>query len=73
MSDFSHRWRRAIIPIDTEAWRKTPAVDFSLIGPQIGERFPDVVLPDQTGGLIDVHEARAGRRALILFERSLGW
>jgi peroxiredoxin len=50
-----------------------PELDFSSIGPQTGERFPDVVLPDQRGDVVDLHRARGGRRALILFERSLGW
>lgn len=48
-------------------------MDFDRIGPRVGDPFPDVVLPDQTGTTIDLHEARNGRRALILFERSLGW
>ena len=50
-----------------------PEVDFSEIGPQVGERFPDVVLPDQTGSTVDLHATRGNRKALILFERSLGW
>jgi peroxiredoxin len=50
-----------------------PFVDFSKVGPQIGERFPDVVLPDQHGMMIDLHAARRGRRALVVFYRSASW
>ena len=63
----------AAISGDDQAWRRMPELDFSSIGPQTGERFPDVVLPDQRGDVVDLHRARGGRRALILFERSLGW
>lgn len=50
-----------------------PALDFSRIGPPIGARFPDIRLPDQTGRLVDLHEVRAGRRALVVFYRSARW
>jgi hypothetical protein len=50
-----------------------PAPDFSQIGPPMGERFPDVVLPDQHGGLVDLHAVRGERRALIIFHRSARW
>ena len=36
-----------------------PVIDFSLIGPRIGERLPEIVLPDQRGRLVDIHAARA--------------
>ena len=42
-----------------------PVIDFDGIGPRVGERFPDVVLPDQHGERINLHAARAGRRALL--------
>jgi peroxiredoxin len=42
-------------------------------GPGIGERFPDVRLPDQTGATIDLHKARSGRPALVVFYRSARW
>jgi hypothetical protein len=32
-----------------------------------------VVLPDQHGQRVDLHQARAGWRALIVFHRSAGW
>jgi hypothetical protein len=32
-----------------------------------------VSLPDQHGTTIDLHQARAGRRAVVLFHRSAGW
>lgn len=42
-------------------------------GPEVGQPFPEIRLPDQTGAVVDVHEARAGRPALIVFYRSARW
>lgn len=42
-------------------------------GPGIGEGFPDVRLPDQTGAIVDLHKERGGRRALVVFYRSARW
>lgn len=50
-----------------------PRVDFATIGPDLGERFPDVRLPDQHGKLVDLHAARSGRPALVIFFRSASW
>ncbi|HEX2439349.1 MAG TPA: hypothetical protein VHT71_13665 [Methylomirabilota bacterium] len=50
-----------------------PPRDFDTIGPRQGQRFPDVRLPDQTGAVIDLHAARAGRTALVVFYRSAEW
>lgn len=48
-------------------------IDFTTIGPAVGERFPDVILPDQHGRHVNLHRARNGRRALVVFHRSAGW
>jgi peroxiredoxin len=50
-----------------------PSRDFQRIGPIPGERFPDVRLPDQTGTVIDLHQTRGGRPALVVFYRSAEW
>lgn len=50
-----------------------PEVDFDSVGPKVGERFPDVVLPDQHGMSLNLNEHRAGRRALVVFHRSADW
>jgi peroxiredoxin len=50
-----------------------PVLDVDRIGPPVGARFPDVRLPDQSGALVDLHAARAGRRALVVFHRSALW
>lgn len=47
--------------------------DFTRIGPAEGQRFPEVILPDQTGRTVDLHGARADRRALVVFYRSADW
>jgi peroxiredoxin len=48
----------------------TAAVD---LGPLVGTRFPDVRLADQSGALVELHQARAGRQALVVFFRSARW
>ena len=50
-----------------------PEIDFADIGPRVGERFPDVALPDQHGVMTDLHAVRGGRRALVVFYRSARW
>lgn len=50
-----------------------PQLDFDGIGPRIGERFPDVVLPNQWGDIVDLHSVRANRRALFVVYRSADW
>lgn len=48
-------------------------VEFSTIGPLVGERFPDIELFDQSGRLVDLHEERGKRRGLVVFYRSADW
>jgi len=50
-----------------------PHFDFSAVGPRIGERFPEVALPDQHGDRVDLHAVRGGKRALVVFYRSASW
>ena len=50
-----------------------PQVDTDELGPAVGDRFPDIVLPDQSGSPIDLHAHRAGRKALVVFHRSADW
>jgi peroxiredoxin len=47
--------------------------DFTRIGPPEGQPFPDITLPDQTGQIVDLHVARAGRRGLVVFYRNADW
>lgn len=47
--------------------------EYRLIGPAIGERFPDFELPDAGGTPVRLHSWRAGRRALVIFYRSAAW
>jgi len=48
-------------------------VDYRERGPKVGDRFPDVRLPDQRGGVVDLHSARGARRAIVVFYRSARW
>jgi peroxiredoxin len=47
--------------------------DYTQVGPRLGERFPDIILPDQTGTPVDLHRARNGKRAIVVFYRSARW
>jgi len=47
--------------------------DFSRIGQNEGEGFPDIRLPDQSGHPVNLHMARAGRKAIVVFYRSADW
>jgi hypothetical protein len=42
-------------------------------GPEIGDRLPDVVLPDANGRSVDLHSDRDGRPAVVVFYRSAVW
>lgn len=53
--------------------RPMPQVDFRHVGPQIGEPFPQIILPDQHGATVDLHAARQGRKAMVIFYRSASW
>jgi hypothetical protein len=57
----------------SDSVRQGAVPDFDRLGPRVGDRFPDVVLPDQRGQPVDLHNARAGRKALVVFYRSAGW
>jgi peroxiredoxin len=48
-------------------------IDFTTLGPAVGERFPDIVLPDQHGTAINLHQVRQNRRALVVVYRSADW
>ena len=52
--------------------RRDPAGSFPT-GPAIGETLPDVVAPDAWGSEIDVHSHRAGKPAVVMFNRSVVW
>jgi hypothetical protein len=42
-------------------------------GPEVGERLPDFVLPDASGGTVRFHQDRGGSRAALVFFRSAVW
>ena len=50
-----------------------PELDFSGIGPGIGESFPDLRLPNQAGEPVSVHEYRDGHKLLFVVYRSADW
>jgi peroxiredoxin len=50
-----------------------PESDDFPTGPAIGEPLPDFALVDQFGNTVNFAAARAGRRSLIVFQRSTLW
>ncbi len=56
----------------SRAARREPPEGFPT-GPDVGVRLPDIRLPDQGGRLVDVHEHREGRGAIVVFHRSAFW
>ena len=52
--------------------RQDPVGEFPT-GPDVGDRFPDVVAPSHSGEVIDVQAHRADRAAVFVFYRSAVW
>jgi len=50
-----------------------PQVDFDAVGPPIGVRLPDIVLPDQHGHPVDFHAYRGDRPGMLVVHRSADW
>lgn len=59
-------------PPPTPPSQRMPEGEFPT-GPAIGERFPDATLLNQRGEPVSLEAARAGRRGLIVFQRSARW
>ncbi|MEZ4502610.1 MAG: hypothetical protein R3C39_08295 [Dehalococcoidia bacterium] len=53
--------------------RRTPETDDFPTGPAIGEVFPDFTLRNQRNEAVNLNEARAGQKALVVFQRSARW
>ena len=60
-------------PKMTKPAMRAPETEGFPTGPDIGERLPDITLPDQLGRSTNIEQARGNRRALIIFHRSLDW
>ncbi len=60
-------------PQEVRANFRTPATDDFPKGPEIGEALPDFTLMDQHGRPVNFTAARGGRRALVVFHRSVRW
>lgn len=56
----------------TRAVRRQPPADFPT-GPDVGATIPTIVLPDQSGRLIDVHHELGTAGAVVVFHRSAYW
>lgn len=53
--------------------QRMPVTDVFPTGPEVGERFPDFTLHDQHNEHVSIEAGRAGRRALLVFQRSARW
>lgn len=58
---------------DTSPAMRYPQSDDFPTGPELGERLPDITLPDQHGNPVTIEEARGEGRALVMFHRSVRW
>ena len=48
-------------------------IDVSSLGPQVGEKIPDFVLPDQYGRVRTLDTIMGERGAMLVFHRSADW
>jgi hypothetical protein len=60
-------------PPSVPATQRIPPTDDFPTGPAAGARFPDFTLRNQRNEPVRLENARAGRRALIVFQRSARW
>ncbi len=60
-------------PEPTPAPRRMPESDDFPSGPAIGEPIPDFTLVNQRGESTNFTTARAGKKALVVFHRSVRW
>lgn len=57
----------------TPPGRRMPESDDFPSGPAIGEPMPDFTLVNQHGDSTNFATARAGKKALVVFHRSVRW
>ncbi len=57
----------------TPPTRRMPESDDFPTGPAVGERFPDFTLRNQRNEAVNLTAERDGRRALLVFHRSVRW
>ncbi len=58
------------------AWAQTPTrakIDVSKLGPQVGERVPDLSLQDQNGKTWTLPSIMGPKGAMLVFVRSADW
>ncbi|MBI4202473.1 MAG: hypothetical protein HY532_05095 [Chloroflexi bacterium] len=53
--------------------RRMPATNDFPTGPAVDELLPDFTLTDQTGTPVNFTHARQGKRAMVVFSRSVRW
>lgn len=52
--------------------RSDPRDAFST-GPAVGDAFPDIVAPNQSGAVVDLHGDRGTGPAVVVFSRATLW
>lgn len=52
---------------------RMPDTDDFPRGPEVGDELPDFTLLNQAGEKVNFTEARAGRKAMVVFHRSARW
>lgn len=56
----------------TRAVRRQPPPDFPT-GPEVGAVIPPIVLPDQSGSIVDVLASAGAAGSVVVFHRSAFW
>lgn len=60
-------------PLMASGGQRLPMPQDASTGPEVGEAFPDLMLPSSTGGRLDLQTDRDGQKAAVVFHRSAVW
>jgi hypothetical protein len=60
------------VPVSHPGRRYPASFEFPT-GPEVGERLPEFVLPDQNGEPVDFHNDRGTDKSIVVFFRSAVW
>ena len=62
-----------LVPVGQQPSPPREKVDVSKLGPQVGQRVPDLSLKDQTGKVQTLQSIMGPKGAMLVFLRSADW
>ncbi len=65
-------WARPV-PLPAQSPQSPERIDVSKLGPQVGDRVPELNLPDQAGTTRTLQSILGRRGAMLVFIRSADW